>query len=106
MKNDLSVSFVLLLLAASPVLYSQNSSPNCPDALSSTTDDCTVNLDEQSRREPTGIESGRSIEATTSAPSETASLSGRDRARPQEQPLPPDPPTEFQKFVAATTGEL
>jgi protein involved in polysaccharide export with SLBB domain len=63
----------------------------------------------QSQQQRSGAserEGGRSIPATTSSASESASLGGRSREQPREQALPPDPPTEFQEFVAATTGQM
>ena len=118
MRRPLSVSLVLLVLAASPALYPQNPAGNesvdvrqspsgsCTDALSAASEGCAPGQQEQPRRETSGIESVRSIETTTSAASESATLGGKNKAQLQEQPLPSDQPTEFQKFVAATTGQL
>ena len=118
MRRPLTVSLALLVIAASPALFpqnpagndstdaQQNSSGNCTDALSATSEGCTQEQQQQPRRETTGIEGVRSLETTTSAASESVTLGGRNRAQRQEQALPPDPPTEFQKFVAATTGQL
>jgi protein involved in polysaccharide export with SLBB domain len=51
-------------------------------------------------------EAGRFIPATASSASESATLGGRSGEQPREQALPADPPTEFQEFVAATTGQM
>jgi protein involved in polysaccharide export with SLBB domain len=117
MRRSFVVSFMLLVLLAAPLgLYPQNSvgnnsvdaqqstSGSCTDALSPTSGECIQSL--QPRRETAEADDGRSLPTTTSAASESASLGGRNRGQLQGQSLPPDPPTEFQKFVAATTGQL
>jgi protein involved in polysaccharide export with SLBB domain len=43
---------------------------------------------------------------TVSAPWESAPLRGGDRQRTPDHALEPDQPTEFQKFVAATEGQM
>jgi protein involved in polysaccharide export with SLBB domain len=48
----------------------------------------------------------RSSETGASSASESATLAGRISGRQAAQGLPADLPTEFQKFVAATTGQL
>jgi protein involved in polysaccharide export with SLBB domain len=110
------VSFLMLALAASPGLYSQisaedrfvddrqSASPSCADLQSEAGGECPQG--QQRRRGASEREDGSSIADTTSPRSESATLGGRNRGQLQEQALPPDLPTEFQKFVAATTGQL
>jgi protein involved in polysaccharide export with SLBB domain len=123
MKNYPLRFLMLSLLAACPAARAQSLptdpsadsqpriSEECQDAANSTSEECTQNDEEQRRNNigadyNTGVESGRSISTTTSAASESNTLIGKNRSHPLEQPLPPDLPTEFQKFVAATTGQL
>jgi len=119
MRKRLSVSFALVLLAASPALYpqssagsesvdsQQNPSAACTDSLSSMSEECAQSQ-EQAPRENLGVEPTRPNGVNTSAPSESTTLGGQTRTQPQQRfsALAPDPPTEFQKFVAATTGQL
>ena len=119
MRKRLSVFFALVLLAASPALYPQSSAGNesvdvqqspsgsCSDSLSSTSEECAQSQQPALRGIP-GVEPSRPNGITTSAPSEDTTLAGQTRAQAQLRvaALPPDPPTEFQKFVAATTGQL
>ncbi len=106
----------MLALAACPRLYSQisaedrlvdgrqSTSSSCADLLSDANGECPQG--QQQRRGASESEDGRSIKETTSPASESETLGGRSRGQLQEQALPPDLPTEFQKFVAATTGQL
>jgi protein involved in polysaccharide export with SLBB domain len=58
-------------------------------------------------RQAPGGESSRPIGITTSTSSENATIGGQTGAEAQRGgALPPDLPTEFQKFVAATTGQF
>jgi protein involved in polysaccharide export with SLBB domain len=119
-------NFLLFALLAFPgylALYSQsvtgsdsfgvqqNQSADCIDAASALSGGCAQNQ-ERSQQQilggTTGTESQSSRFASpmVSSPSENATLGGRTGVRSQEPPLPPDAPTEFQKFVAATTGQL
>ena len=105
------------MFAASPAIYPQNPAGNesvdhpqslsggCTDALSATSEGCTEDQ-QQPQRETSRTDAVRSNEPTTSAASESTTLGGKNITQRQEQTLPPDPPTEFQKFVAATTGQL
>jgi protein involved in polysaccharide export with SLBB domain len=52
------------------------------------------------------LEPARPAGRTTAASAESSTLGGKDAVLVQERILPADPPTEFQKFVAATTGQL
>jgi protein involved in polysaccharide export with SLBB domain len=118
MRRILSVSLALLVLAASPAFCSQvltgndsvdplqSPSGDCMDAQTATSEGCAPEQQQSPSRETSGIEGVRSLETAASAASESVTLGGRHSTQPQQQPLPPDPPTEFQKFVAATTGQL
>jgi protein involved in polysaccharide export with SLBB domain len=117
MKMRLFASFALLFLVASPAIYSQSSSGtdasdtqqsssgNCSDSLSVSGEDCTQSQT-SSKTSDTG--SVRSNAATSSSAAESTTLSGQTKSKTQlqEQLLTPEAPTEFQKFVAATTGQL
>jgi protein involved in polysaccharide export with SLBB domain len=48
----------------------------------------------------------RPVEGTVSAPGENYPIRRNNLTRTPERILPPDQPTEFQKFVAATTGQV
>jgi len=109
------ISFLLLALAGSPILHTQIpaggesvdgqiTSASCMGALSDSNGQCP-----QSQPQRSGAserEAGRFIPATASSASESATLGGRSGEQPREQALPADPPTEFQEFVAATTGQM
>ena len=126
-------SFAVLLLAASPVILSQTlagSDPtlagsdaeqgDCADP-SSASSGCAQALQQkisQAQSQQMGGSSlGRSnslgasgADEDTSGANEAATASNgsepRNRAQKPTSPLPPDQPTEFQRFVAATTGQL
>jgi protein involved in polysaccharide export with SLBB domain len=117
MKMRLFASYALLFLVASPAIYSQSSagsdasdaqqssSSNCSDGLSVSGEDCSQSQT-SSKTSDTG--SVRSNAATSSSAAESTTLSGQTKSKTQlqEQLLTPEAPTEFQKFVAATTGQL
>jgi protein involved in polysaccharide export with SLBB domain len=117
MTKRLFVSLVLLLIASSPVLHAQSSAGNgsydaqqgssalCADGSASVNGVCGQDQQQsQGDVSPTG--SLRSGETGAASPSENATLGGRNAVRQAGQELPADLPTEFQKFVAATTGQL
>ena len=100
----------LLLLLAPHVIYAQN--PDGSQA-SGGQSDCLM--------DPSGCSQGQSNAPTVptysypvtpnlrtgASASENTPLSGQvSQGRREAAPLPPDPPTEFQKLVAATTGQL
>jgi protein involved in polysaccharide export with SLBB domain len=113
MKKRHFAFLVLFVLAASPSYSSQSqsggvqqsSSPNCADTLLASTDECA-----QSETSSPGEASG----FAPPAPQGRTALGASDEAlrgaggapHPQERSSPPDSPSEFQNFVAATTGEL
>ncbi len=120
MKKRLLVSLAALLLSASPMLLSQsltgtgyeeaqqNSSVDSADSVSSTGQGYMVNQQQSQRQgqlnEP-GMAGPRSLGTATS---EDTTLSGQPRISAQRPmpALPPDQLTEFQKYVAATTGQM
>lgn len=129
MLHPASIAF--LLLTASPVLLSQSvsgsetgyvsqeSGVNCADPSSSTNVDCAQDAQQQDSlqneqrqqgQQPLSVDGMRMNlpKSLGSSAADDASMSGQAKSRTQKQaaPLPPDQPTEFQKFVAATTGQL
>jgi protein involved in polysaccharide export with SLBB domain len=88
----------------------QSTSATCTGALSDRSGECPQRQQQRSGApESSGTperEGNHFIPATTSSASESATLGGRSREQAREQALPPDPPTEFQEFVAATTGQM
>jgi len=117
MKKRHFASLALLLLAASPSFSLQNPpggqygdvqqsySARCADALLAPTVECAQS-EPSSSRETSGSASTMPQGRTTPAASDDALLGAGSASRLQDHPLPPDLPSEFQKFVAATTGEL
>lgn len=119
MNKHLPVFFALILLAACPAVRPQNSDDNdsfivqqspsvdCTDALASTNEECAQSQQRVSPQRPSFNEPGLARpKSFGAAAAESSSLGGKDVPLPQEHALPPDLPTEFQKFVAATTGQL
>jgi len=116
MKKHLFASFVFFALASVSALHPQDSSAyqspdsqqsvggNCAEAPSAANGDCPQTP--YMRREASRAEAGTSIPSANSTSPESATLGGRNRDEAQERRLPPEPPSEFQKFVAATTGQL
>lgn len=111
MKNRLFAFFLVLCLAASTAVYSQNfpasSSKACSNDLSASEEGCSqsqLNLSGNAFAVPIP-ESGEQNPSMggTSAPSENAALGGRRVDLTPSRILPPDAPTEFQRFVAETT---
>jgi protein involved in polysaccharide export with SLBB domain len=126
MNRRLSAALALLLLTGSPTLRSQsypqnpaesdsfdeqqNPSSLCPDGSPpiSMSDGSTGCLPTQSQQIPGQTPGGESRRNSLSGAAENADIAGQPKTRNslQTQPLPPEPLTEFQKFVAATTGQL
>jgi protein involved in polysaccharide export with SLBB domain len=130
MNRRLSVTFGLMLLASSAALHSQSypqnpaesdsvygqqgsqsSSAVCPDgspptSLSDGSVECLPTRQQQFPGEQSGTEEHRPNSVAGAA--ENADISGQSKTKNplQGQRLPPEPLTEFQKFVAATTGQL
>ena len=122
-------TFALLLLAASPAILSQSltgndaeqsqqyPSVNCADTSSSAEAGCAQDSQQGMPQtlpprslQPLNVEGPmmnlpKSL-GTSAADDTTISGQARTRALMQAAALPPDQPTEFQKFVAATTGQL
>lgn len=128
MKKRCSLPFALLLLAASPAILSQSmtgnpygqsqqdTSANCADSLSPTGEGCAPDQQpsqqqnqQQNTQQPALGEPGMTTPRSLGTAATENTPPGRQpRATTQQQPplLPPSPPTEFQKFVAASTGQL
>jgi protein involved in polysaccharide export with SLBB domain len=127
MIRRFSVLFASLLLAAPQALHSQsfplapgqsdstsgqqNQTDLCPDGSQPASNGdgsigCASTLQQTPRDTSTSGQPGRRNSVAGAA--ENADLSGQSRTRnsPQNQTQPPEPLTEFQKFVAATTGQL
>lgn len=128
MNRRLSVLPALLLLVGTTALYSQsfpsnpdqsdsvegqqNPSGTCPDGLppGSMGDGsvgCPSLLPQQQQLQP-GSSQQDNRKSTVASPGESTDLSGQSKTRNslQNEQLAPEPLTEFQKFVAATTGQL
>jgi len=129
MNRRISVAIALLLLASSSALRSQsdpqtpsasdsvygqqgsqNPSTVCPDgspatSLSDGSVGCVPSRQQQFPADQSGLENRRSTQAGA-AESDDISGSSRTRNSQQNRTLPPEPLTEFQKFVAETTGQL
>jgi len=95
--------------SGSDSIYGQQSTTTCPDGSPavSLSDGSTGCIPSQ-RQQFTDISGNRSRPNSVSSATENADINGQTRTRnsQQNQPLPPEPLTEFQKFVAATTGQL
>jgi protein involved in polysaccharide export with SLBB domain len=125
MKKRLYLSLVLFLLATSPLLFSQTAagdgqaggqqgtSLNCANGLPASDTGC----DQQESWPPRStsdvqpgsnpdLESTKPLGGTVAAPGENSPLRGNNLAPTPERIFPPDQPTEFQKFVAATEGQM
>jgi protein involved in polysaccharide export with SLBB domain len=126
MRTRLYALLLLFLFASSVALSAQsaigNASGNCTGSAMDTSEDCAAdqtssslnqnssspNAQAQGQSNATGENNGLSTRSTTSPTSEDTSIAGQPRTRSTQQtsPLPADPLTEFQKFVAATTGQV
>lgn len=116
------VLFWLLWAFACAQLRAQNegqstSSDNCTDAslasstgcISSQTDESDTTTQIENRAVPTEDYSVRPAERTSASPSENTPLTSLRNGQSLRAPvssLPPELPTEFQKVVAATTGQV
>ena len=88
----------------------QNPTSDCPDgslaiSMADGSLGCPPTPQQQVSSPSTGPDNRRNSQSGTA---ENADIGGQPRTRNslQNQPLPPEPLTEFQKFVAATTGQL
>lgn len=125
MNRRFPAALALLLLIGSPTLRSQSYPQNptegdsydeqqtstlCPDgsppiSMSDGSTGCLPTQPQQIPGQTPGVENRRN---SSSGAAENADIAGQPKTRNslQTQPLPPEPLTEFQKFVAATTGQL
>jgi protein involved in polysaccharide export with SLBB domain len=126
MNRRLSAALALLLLIGPQTLRSQsypqnppdsdsfdeqqNPSSLCPDGTPpiSMSDGSTGCVPIQPQQIPGQTQGADSRRNSLSGAAENADIAGQSKTRNslQTQPLPPEPLTEFQKFVAATTGQL
>jgi protein involved in polysaccharide export with SLBB domain len=135
MKKRRFVFLALFIFAISPAIYSQDSigsdaggyqqqtNGDCTDPMSSSEAGCTPGL-EPSLQPQAQQSQGRQQQGETlqqynlerpgmprslgTSGMESTPLTGQSETRLQQLPvvLPPEQPTEFQRFVAATTGQL
>jgi protein involved in polysaccharide export with SLBB domain len=124
MKKRCFLPYALLWLAVPPAILSQSmtgnasgqsqqdTAVNCADSLSPTGEGCAQDQQQnqqQSPQQPALDEPGMAMPRSLgTAAAENTPLGRQPRAATQQQApvLPPSQPTEFQKFVAATTGQL
>ena len=123
MKKILNVPIALLLASGSFGLHAQSSpgtatesgnsqqssSTDCSDPLNSMSDACLQTQVQQGgssgTRDQLGVGGSTSLGSST-ADNLTTGGQNRSMAQLLLRLLPPDQPTEFQKFVAATVGQL
>src|SRR5271168_1745376 len=127
MTRRFQAVFALLLLATSPAFnsqgysltpaqsdpsYEQQNPSTCPDGSPPVTmSDGSVQCFSSTQQQlptTTAAPQGDIRRNTVSGAAENGQISGQPATRNliQNQPLPPEPLSEFQKFVAATTGQL
>jgi protein involved in polysaccharide export with SLBB domain len=129
MNRRIPVLLAVLLLAGVPSLHSQNyptssdqsesvdgqqnSSGTCPDGSSATSlGDGSVGCPSTQLQDQTSPRGGAVQEqgnrSSVSSQAESANISGQTKNQNslQNRQLPPEPLSEFQKFVAGTTGQL
>lgn len=123
MENRIALSLAMFLFATVPGIHAQDmsganpgqqqgSSYDCANAIPGYGEDCTSEQDENQQQVPPGRSTGQ-----TGFPNPTSMGTGEVESSPltrengtvsqsRTQPLPPDMPTEFQRYVAATTGQF
>jgi protein involved in polysaccharide export with SLBB domain len=123
MEKRLALSLAMFLLATYPGLHAQDlpgsdsaqqqgSSADCANANLAPGEDCTMEPAQDQPETPQARSFGESnIPSPTSlgtAGAENAPLTRQSRniSGPQTPQLPPSLPTEFQRFVAASTGQF
>src|SRR5580658_7704961 len=125
MKMRLFWFFALLLLTAIPDVdvnaQSQGGEPvgaqqspsagasaDCTDPVLATGEDCAQSSGQNGQQTPAGqygVTTPRT-QGTTPTTSETPPSGQENRQRTQQRLFPPEMPSEFQKFVAASTGQI
>lgn len=130
MNRRIPAAFAFLLFLGSPALHSQSypqdpaqsdsaydqqdPASRCPDgslpiSMSDGSIGCPPSQQPQTSLNPGGDTSGQDNRRnSTASPSENGDITRQPKTQNslQKRPLPPEPLTEFQKFVAATTGQL
>jgi len=122
MLNRLLPCFAMLAIIGVPFAYSQNSNSDptqygqsqqnttsdCTDEMLAAGTDCAQNQQQAPQANPYG-ETGTPTPGRMGTVSPEGAAAGNQatlRQRLQLQQLPPDIPTEFQKFVGETTGQF
>jgi len=121
MKMRMYGCVALLLCAISPQIHAQtqgleqsgnlqqSTSPDCTDSLMATSADCAQSREQnlQLPVDQTGTAATpRRMTTTPIAESPSLGQVSKPLPLPTQQTYPPSMPTEFQQFVAATTGQL
>ncbi len=125
MTRRFYVSLVLVLVAGTATLNSQSLPPGppesdptsapqklslpCSDTYSGTTVDCTQDLQLGEHVEPSNSIQLKDRRPTRARGTEDMNLKDpalESRFPPRNLPQPAEPPTEFQRFVAASVGQL
>lgn len=118
MRNWRALLFVFGLTLSVSTTGAQSLTPggesDCIDSFTATGDPCSAqqqtgqDLLRQGTQSinPPATDDLRRLRTTTSAPSESSPLSQDRQLQPIRRRLPSEPLTEFQRFVAATTGQV
>ena len=120
MEKRLALSLAMFLLATVPGLHAkslsgsdsaqeqQGSSVDCTGAILAPGEDCTTESVRSPQVRSFGESGIPSLTSLGTAGAENAPLTRQSRivSQSQTQQPPANPPTEFQKFVAATTGQF
>jgi protein involved in polysaccharide export with SLBB domain len=122
MLNRLLPCCAMLAMISVPFAYSQNTNPSttgdgqsqqntsgCTDETLAAGADCLQNQQQNPQVNPYGETGVPTPDRMGTVPPEGMATSDQARVREQQrqlQQLPPDLPTEFQKFVGETTGQF
>lgn len=117
MKMRFSGLIAVVMLTASQAAISQSSinandnsqnSTDCSDPTTAMSDACMGRGQQNLQQASPGNVPSTGPRSLGAQNPETTSQTGQQNGRltQQTQSLPPEPPTEFQKFVAATTGQV
>ena len=97
-----------------PANGAQNPSNPCTDTSGDTSQACAQSLQQgnyserqqQQQRDSVDLQGRRPSQAGTSENMNLNNPTTADKSQQRTRPLPPEPPTEFQRFVAASAGQL
>src|SRR5215469_7094269 len=108
-------AWVLLLLTAAPACSSgqlpstydtgTENRPDCSDPTLANSPECSSRLPIRTQGQ-TGIDLNSTTPQVPSSYRDDEGFTRQSRSLSSGQPLPPEPYTEFQKFVAAATGRV